>query len=91
MVIKVSPSTHGGGKYAFEECAVGGQSDVNSVLLDSVQSQVNTFEDVLLSDARAGDIRIPLLQNGFSRASDNYLRNTARLCQQAKRGKNSVE
>ncbi len=59
---KVSPPTHEGGKYAFEERVVDGRSDVKTVLLDSVQSQANRLEDALLAAVRAGDIRIPLLQ-----------------------------
>lgn len=59
---KVSPPTHEGGKYAFEERAVDGRGDVKTVLLDSVQSQANRLEDALLTAARAGDIRIPMLQ-----------------------------
>lgn len=59
---KVSPPTHEGGKYAFEERVVDGRSDVKTVLLDSVQSQANRLEDALLTAVRAGDIRIPLLQ-----------------------------
>jgi CRISPR-associated protein Csb1 len=59
---KISPPTHEGGKYAFEERVVDGRSDVKTVLLDSVQSQANRLEDALLTAVRAGDIRIPLLQ-----------------------------
>jgi CRISPR-associated protein Csb1 len=59
---KVSPPTHEGGKYAFEERVVDGRGDVKTVLLDSVQSQANRLEDVLLTSVRSGDIRIPLLQ-----------------------------
>jgi len=58
---KVSPPTHEGGKYAFEERVVDGRSDVKTVLLDSVQSQANRLEEVLLAAVRAGDIRIPLI------------------------------
>ena len=59
---KVAPPTHEGGKYAFETRVVDGRADVKTVLLDSVQSQANRFEAVLLSAVRAGDITIPLLQ-----------------------------
>jgi len=59
---KVSPPTHEGGKYAFEERAVDDRSDVKTVLLDSVQSQANRLEDALLAAVRSGDIQIPLLQ-----------------------------
>jgi CRISPR-associated protein Csb1 len=59
---KVAPPTHEGGQYAFEKRVVDGRSDVQTVLLDSVQSQANRLEEVLLSGVRAGDITIPLLQ-----------------------------
>ena len=59
---KVSPPTHEGGKYAFEERSVDGRSDVKTVLLDSVQSQANRLEDALLAAVRSGNIRIPLLE-----------------------------
>ncbi len=59
---KVSPPTHEGGKYASEKRFVDGRSDVETVLLDSVQSQANRLEDALLTAVRAGDIRIPLLE-----------------------------
>jgi CRISPR-associated protein Csb1 len=59
---KVSPPTHEGGKYAFEERVVDGRSDVKTILLDSVQSQANRLEDALLTAVLAGDIRIPLLK-----------------------------
>jgi CRISPR-associated protein Csb1 len=63
---KISPPTHEGGKYAFEERVVDGRRDVRTVLLDSVQSQANRLEDALLAAVRAGDIRIPLLQMDIS-------------------------
>jgi CRISPR-associated protein Csb1 len=63
---KVSPPTHEGGRYAFEERVVDGRSDVKTVLLDSVQSQANRLEDALLTSVRAGEIRIPLLQMDIS-------------------------
>jgi CRISPR-associated protein Csb1 len=59
---KVAPPTHEGGQYAFEKRVVDGRSDVQTVLLDSVQSQANRFEAALLNAVRAGDIAIPLLQ-----------------------------
>jgi CRISPR-associated protein Csb1 len=59
---KVAPPTHEGGKYAFETRVVDGRQDVQTVLLDSVQSQANRFEAALLNAVRAGDIAIPLLQ-----------------------------
>jgi CRISPR-associated protein Csb1 len=59
---KVAPPTHEGGKYAFETRVVDGRADVKTVLLDSVQSQANRFEAVLLNAVRTGEITIPLLQ-----------------------------
>lgn len=58
---KVSPPTYEGGKYAFEKRVLNGRSDVETVLLDSVQSQANRLEDALLTAVRAREIRIPLL------------------------------
>ncbi len=46
---KVSPPTHEGGKYAFEERVLDGRSDVKTVLLDS-------------SNRRPTDLRMPCLQ-----------------------------
>ena len=59
---KVAPPTHEKGRYAFEKRVMDGRQDVETVLLDSVQSQANRFEEALLSRLRAGDIRIPLVE-----------------------------
>jgi CRISPR-associated protein Csb1 len=59
---KVAPPTHEGGQYAFEKRVVDGRSDVQTILLDSVQSQANRFEEALLNAVRAGHITIPILQ-----------------------------
>lgn len=59
---KVAPPTHEGGKYAFEDRAVDGRQDVRTVLLDSVQSQANRFEELLLSAVYSHEIQIPLLK-----------------------------
>jgi CRISPR-associated protein Csb1 len=68
---KVAPPTHEKGKYAFEKRVMEVRQDagaplapalVETVLLDSVQSQANRLEEALLSRIRAGDIRIPLLE-----------------------------
>jgi CRISPR-associated protein Csb1 len=59
---KVAPPTHKDGQYAFEKRVVEGRADVQTVLLDSVQSQANRFEDALLNAVRSGEIKIPLLQ-----------------------------
>ena len=62
---KVAPPTHEGGQYAFEKRFVDGRADVQTVLLDSVQSQANRFEEALLNAVRSGEIKIPLLQIDF--------------------------
>ena len=59
---KVAPPTHEGGKYAIEKRVMNGKQDVQTVLLDSVQSQANRLEEALLSQVRAGQIKIPLLE-----------------------------
>jgi CRISPR-associated protein Csb1 len=59
---KVAPPTHKDGQYAFEKRTVEGRTDVCTVLLDSVQSQANRFEEALLNAVRSGEIKIPLLQ-----------------------------
>jgi CRISPR-associated protein Csb1 len=59
---KVAPPTHEKGKYAFEKRVMAGRHDVETVLLDSVQSQANRFEEVLLTRLRAGDLQIPLIE-----------------------------
>ena len=57
---KVYPATYQGGVYAEETRVIDGQS-VKCVLLDSVQSQANRMELVLLEAARAGEVKIPLV------------------------------
>jgi len=59
---KAAPPTHKDGKYAFEKRFLEGRKDVETVLLDSVQSQANRLEEMLLNALRAGEINIPLLQ-----------------------------
>ncbi|HEX3683141.1 MAG TPA: type I-U CRISPR-associated RAMP protein Csb1/Cas7u [Bryobacteraceae bacterium] len=59
---KVAPPTHEGGKYAFEDRVVDGRPDVKTVLLDSVQSQANRFEDLLLAAVYSKEVQIPLLR-----------------------------
>lgn len=59
---KVAPPTHEGGKYAEEKRFLDGRADVPTVLLDSVQSQANRLEEVLLNRVRTGELRLPLLQ-----------------------------
>jgi CRISPR-associated protein Csb1 len=57
---KVFPPTYEGSRYATEKRNIAGQS-VETVLLDSVQSQANRLEQALLSAFRAGRCNIPLL------------------------------
>ncbi len=57
---KVAPPTYPDGAYALEERIRDGKR-VQTVLLDSVQSQANRFEQLLLDAYRSGDLRMPLL------------------------------
>jgi|SRR5579871_3829439 len=58
---KVFPPTYEGGAYAFEKRFIGGQA-VDTVLLDSVQSQANRFEEALLDAFRAGRFVMPVFE-----------------------------
>ena len=58
---KVFPPTYAGGTYAFETRVINGNR-VNTVLLDSVQSQANRFEEVLLEAYRSGRLVIPVFE-----------------------------
>ena len=58
---KVFPPTYAGGAYAFEKRIIGGAT-VETVLLDSVQSQANRFEDVLLEAYRSGRLAMPVFE-----------------------------
>jgi CRISPR-associated protein Csb1 len=58
---KVAPPTYADGAYAFEKRLRDGQP-VDTVLIDSIQSQANRFEEVLLDAYRAGRLRIPVLE-----------------------------
>lgn len=58
---KVFPPTYEGGAYALEKRLIGGQQ-VDTVLLDSVQSQANRFEDVLLEAFRSGRVDLPVFE-----------------------------
>jgi CRISPR-associated protein Csb1 len=58
---KVAPPTYEGGAYAFERRVRDGRV-VETVLIDSVQSQANRFEEVLLEACRVGRLRMPLLE-----------------------------
>ena len=59
---KASPPTHKDGEIAMEKRFIEGKPDTDTVLLDSVQSQANRFEDVLLQKIRSGEIQIPLIE-----------------------------
>jgi CRISPR-associated protein Csb1 len=58
---KVFPPTYEGGAYAFEKRLIGGEP-VDTVLLDSVQSQANRLEDVLLEAFRSGRLQMPFFE-----------------------------
>jgi CRISPR-associated protein Csb1 len=58
---KLCPPTYEQGAYAWETRKLGGQT-VQTVLLDSVQSQANRFEEVLLDAFRAGRLSMPVFE-----------------------------
>src|SRR5262249_34669710 len=58
---KIFPPTYEGGKYATEKRRINGQ-EVETVLLDSVQSQANRMELALLEAFRNGQCEIPVIQ-----------------------------
>jgi CRISPR-associated protein Csb1 len=53
-------------KYAMEQRQIDGR-EVKTVLLDSVASQANRFEEVLLEGWRRGDLPLPVVQVDFSK------------------------
>ena len=53
-------------KYALEERRIGART-VQTVLLDSVASQANRFEEVILEGWRRGELPIPVVQVDFSK------------------------
>lgn len=53
-------------KYAMEQRRIDGRS-VDTVLLDSVASQANRFEEALLEGWRRGELPMPLVQVDFSK------------------------
>lgn len=57
---KVFPPTYEGGDYATEDRLLDGVK-VETVLLDSVQSQANRLEQALLAAFDAGEIELPVL------------------------------
>lgn len=66
---KVYPPTYTGGVYAWEKRLINGQK-VDTVLLDSVQSQANRIELALLEAHRRQVIKIPLLQIDLNQFPD---------------------
>ena len=72
---KVFPPTYEGGEYADESRIVkndkGETCTVDTVLLDSVQSQANRMEAALLRAYDSGRIRIPMLLVDFAKGGDD--------------------
>jgi CRISPR-associated protein Csb1 len=72
---KVFPPTYEGGEYATEPRQVkeedGRVRTVETVLLDSVQSQANRMEMALLRAYDAGRLKMPLLQVNFAAADED--------------------
>lgn len=58
---KVFPPTYADATYAFETRMIDGNK-VETVLLDSVQSQANRFEEVLLDAYRSGRLALPMFE-----------------------------
>jgi CRISPR-associated protein Csb1 len=58
---KVFPPTYESGAYAVEKRILNGQL-VETVLLDSVQSQANRFEEALLDVYRSGRLSMPVFE-----------------------------
>jgi CRISPR-associated protein Csb1 len=63
---KIFPPTHVGGIYAWEQRRLADDKIVNTVLLDSVQSQANRMEQALLRAYQAGQLKLPIIQMDFS-------------------------
>jgi CRISPR-associated protein Csb1 len=66
---KIFPPTYEGGEYAEEPRQVvveGKVNTIDTVLLDSVQSQANRMELALLRAYNSGKIKMPLLQVDFA-------------------------
>jgi CRISPR-associated protein Csb1 len=81
---KIFPPTYEGGEYATEQRQVRGVDDtvqtVETVLLDSVQSQANRMEMALLRAYDAGRLKMPLLAVNFAGdGSDPILSEIGRL------------
>jgi len=65
---RVFPPTYEGGKYALEKRVLEDGEIADCVLLDSVQSQANRIELVLLEAHRGGIVGLPLLTVRFDDA-----------------------
>lgn len=72
---KVFPPTYEGGEYADESRVVRGEDNriqnVETVLLDSVQSQANRLEQALLRAYDNGRAKLPMLQVDFAAGTDD--------------------
>lgn len=62
---KLFPPTYEGGKYAKERRIMADGSIMDTVLLDSVQSQANRMENALLDAIRLGAVKLPLMKVDF--------------------------
>lgn len=62
---KVFPPTYEKGAYARERRRIG-DHEVDAVVLDSVQSQANRFEEALLRAWREGTLKFPVLRVDFT-------------------------
>jgi len=71
---KIFPATFAGGVYATERRRLDDGSEVNCVLLDSVQSQSNRAEEALKHAVESGKIALPLIEVDFSKANDQLLK-----------------
>jgi CRISPR-associated protein Csb1 len=72
---KIYPPTYEGGEYATETRKVknerGEIQELDTVLLDSVQSQANRMELALLAAYRAGKVKFPMLQVDFASGEED--------------------
>ena len=71
---KIFPATYSGGVYARETRVLNlGESPVECVLLDSVQSQANRAEEALKLAIERGEIALPLIEVDFAEANEGFL------------------
>ncbi len=64
---KVYPPTYSGGSYAFEQRIMDSGEKINTVLLDSVQSQANRMEEAIFEEIKSGRVNIHSLYTDFSK------------------------